>query len=538
MKQRKKAMIVAPQPEPTEAGAEILRAGGNAVDAAIACALVQGVVDPLMCGIAGFGSCGIYMPGKKFHGYIDAHAPAPLAAQPDMWAHLIEGEARDGYGFILKGRINDIGYQSICAPANLRMYHDAQREHGALPWEQVVEPAIHWAENGWSVRPHVHYWWSDEGAMGRAPNHERITYTPAARALYCRDDGSPKRVGDFVRNRAYGRTLRAIAKGGADAFYVGEIAEAIVADMQKHGGLITREDLRTWTTSRNEPLWGRYRGYDVSTNRPPGGGVMLIEMLNILEQFDLSAMEHNSPEYLRVVSEAMKRATIDKDLYVGDPKFVDVPIDRLNAREYAKAMADEIRRGVKAQVPRFNSGGPRKDTTQVSVIDKDGNCVTMTHSLGMPSGVITDGLGFMYNGCMGVFDPRPGRAGSIAPGKARFSSVVPSIFFKDGRPHLIIGAPGATQIAMGVLQVSLNALDFDMTMVEAVSAPRFSATSDAIDISNRIPRGTQKALEGMGYEVIRNAHTFGFAAVHAIRVHPDGLDGGADPGHDGVVIAV
>lgn len=538
MKQRKKAMIVAPQPEPTEAGADILRAGGNAVDAAIACALVQGVVDPLMCGIAGFGSCGIYMPGKKFHGYIDAHAPAPLAARPDMWEHLIEGEARDGYGFILKGRVNDIGYQSICAPANLRMYHDAQREHGVLPWEQVVEPAIHWAENGWSVRPHVHYWWSDEGAMGRAPNHERVTFTPAARALYCRDDGSPKRVGDFVRNRDYGRTLRAIAKGGADAFYVGEIAEAIVADMQKHGGLISREDLRTWTTSRNEPLWGTYRGYDVSTNRPPGGGVMLIEMLNILEQFDLASMEHNSPEYLRVVSEAMKRATIDKDLHVGDPKFVDVPIDRLNAKDYARTMAEEIRKGVKASVPRFNSGAPRKDTTQVSVIDKDGNCVSMTHSLGMPSGVVTDGLGFMYNGCMGVFDPRPGRAGSIAPGKARFSSVVPSIFFKDGRPNLIIGAPGATQIAMGVLQVSLNALDFDMTMVEAVSAPRFSATSDAIDVSNRIPRGTQRALEGMGYEVIRNAYTFGFAAVHVIRVHPDGLDGGADPGHDGVVMAV
>lgn len=538
MKQRKKAMIVAPQPEPTEAGADILRAGGNAVDAAVACALVQGVVDPLMCGIAGFGSCGIYMPGKKFHGYIDAHAPAPLAARPDMWEHLIEGEARDGYGFILKGRVNDIGYQSICAPANLRMYHDAQREHGVLPWEQVVEPAIHWAENGWSVRPHVHYWWSDEGAMGRAPNHERLSFTPAARALYCRDDGSPKRVGDFVRNRDYGRTLRAIAKGGADAFYVGEIAEAIIADMEKHGGLITREDLRTWTTNRNEPLWGMYRGYDVSTNRPPGGGVMLIEMLNILEQFDLASMEHNSPEYLRVVSEAMKRATIDKDLHVGDPKFVDVPIDRLNAKDYARTMAEEIRKGVKARVPRFNSGAPRKDTTQVSVIDKDGNCVSMTHSLGMPSGVVTDGLGFMYNGCMGVFDPRPGRAGSIAPGKARFSSVVPSIFFKDGRPNLIIGAPGATQIAMGVLQVSLNALDFDMTMVEAVSAPRFSATSDAIDVSNRIPRGTQRALEGMGYEVIRNTYTFGFAAVHAIRVHPDGLDGGADPGHDGIVMAV
>ena len=171
----------------------------------------------------------------------------------------------------------------------------------------------------------------------------------------------------------------------------------------------------------------------------------------------------------------------------------------------------------------------RADTTHVSVVDAEGNCVSMTHSLGMPSGVITDGLGFMYNGCMGVFDPRPGRAGSLAPGKARFSSVVPSIVFEGDRPHLVIGAPGATQIAMGVLQALLNALDFDMTMVEAVSAPRFSATSNAIDVSNRIPRGVQRELEARGYEVVRSPNTYGFAAVHAIRVHPDGLDGGADP---------
>ena len=190
------------------------------------------------------------------------------------------------------------------------------------------------------------------------------------------------------------------------------------------------------------------------------------------------------------------------------------------------------------EVPRFNTGAISKDTTHISVLDKDGNCFTMTHSLGMPSGVITPGLGFMYNGCMGVFDPRPGRAGSIAPGKARFSSVVPSIVFKDGKPHLIIGAPGATQIAMGVLHVILNALDFDMTMVEAVSAPRFSATSDAIDISNRIQFRVERELKEQGYPVVRSPYGFGFAAVHGIRVHEDGLDGGADPGHDGVVIAV
>ena len=538
MRYRKRAMIVAAQPEATEAGAEILKAGGNAVDAAMACAFVQGVVDPLMCGIAGFGSCGIAMPAAGFHGYIDFHAPAPLAVRPDMWADRIESEARDGYGFILRGRVNDIGYQAICAPASLRAYRDAHREHGRLPWEQILEPAVAWAEGGWTVRPHVGSWWAEDGQMGRAANHERLAFTPASRALYCRPDGTPKRVGDRVVNRDLGQTLRRIAKHGDEVFYEGEIAHAIVEDMRKHDGLIAAEDLRGWRTTRNAPLWGTYRRYRVSSNRPPGGGVTLLEMLNILEHFPLASLEHNSAEYVRLVAEAMKRATIDKDRHVGDPRFVDVPVDRLAGKPYAAEMAAEIRAGKKADVPRFNAGAPVQDTTHVSVMDAEGNCVTMTHSLGMPSGVVTAGLGFMYNGCMGVFDPRPGRAGSLAPGKARFSSVVPSIVWEADRPHLIIGAPGATQIAMGVLQVLLNALDFDMTMVEAVSAPRFSATGNAIDVSNRIPRGVERELQTMGYEVVRSPNTYGFAAVHAIRVHPDGLDGGADPGHDGIVMAV
>jgi gamma-glutamyltranspeptidase/glutathione hydrolase len=538
MRYRKRAMIVAAQPEATEAGAEILKAGGNAVDAAMACAFVQGVVDPLMCGIAGFGSCGIAMPAAGFHGYIDFHAPAPLAVRPDMWADRIESEARDGYGFVLRGRVNDIGYQAICAPASLRAYRDAHREHGRLPWEQILEPAVAWAEGGWTVRPHVGSWWAEDGQMGRAANHERLAFTPDSRALYCRPDGTPKRVGDRVVNRDLGQTLRLIAKHGDEVFYEGEIAHAIVEDMRKHDGLIAAEDLRGWRTTRNAPLWGTYRRYRVSSNRPPGGGVMLLEMLNILEHFPLASLEHNSAEYVRLVAEAMKRATIDKDRHVGDPRFVDVPVDRLAGKPYAAEMAAEIRAGKKADVPRFNAGAPVQDTTHVSVMDAEGNCVTMTHSLGMPSGVVTAGLGFMYNGCMGVFDPRPGRAGSLAPGKARFSSVVPSIVWEADRPHLIIGAPGATQIAMGVLQVLLNALDFDMTMVEAVSAPRFSATGNAIDVSNRIPRGVERELGSMGYEVVRSPNTYGFAAVHAIRVHPDGLDGGADPGHDGIVMAV
>jgi gamma-glutamyltranspeptidase/glutathione hydrolase len=232
----------------------------------------------------------------------------------------------------------------------------------------------------------------------------------------------------------------------------------------------------------------------------------------------------------------MKAATRDKDLFIGDPSFVDVPTDRLISKEYCAELAEGIRRGDKAKVARFNAGLPSKDTTQVSICDAEGNCISMTHSLGMPSGVITSGLGFMYNGCMGVFDPRPGRAGSLAPGKARFSSICPSILFQDDKPILVIGAPGATQIAMGVLQVSLNVLDFEMSMLEAVSAPRFSATSDVIDLSNRIPRSAERALNGLGYQTVRSplSHTFGW--VHGIRISTEGMEGGADPATDGMAL--
>ncbi len=538
MPARRQAMVVTAQPEATEVGADILRAGGNAVDAAIAVAFTQGVVDPLMAGISGFGSMGLFLPGQRLHEYIDFHSPAPAATRPDMWESLIESEARDGYGFVLRGRVNDLGYQSICVPASLRAYHDAHSRHGSLPWSEILQPAIEWARRGWRVRPHVHYFWSDEGQMGRVGSAERIAFSRSGRSLYCDPTGAPRRVGELVRNPDLANTLALIARDGADVFYRGEIADRIVEDMKANGGLLSREDLAGYRSRSVPPLWGEYRGLRVSSNQPPGGGVMLIEMLNILQRFDLAALGHNSTDYIRVVSEAMKQATVDKDRHVGDPAFVDVPLDRLLSSAHADETAARIRAGEKIRVPRVNSGRPSSDTTQVCVIDGDGNCVTMTHSLGMPSGVITDGLGFLYNGCMAVFDPRPGRAGSLAPGKARFSSVCPSLFLRDGQPALLIGAPGATQIAMGVLQACLNVIDFGMTMTEAVSAARFSATSDAIDLSNRISFRTERELQAQGYQTVREAFTFGFAAVHGIRIDGDRLDGGADPGHDGSAIGL
>ena len=209
--------------------------------------------------------------------------------------------------------------------------------------------------------------------------------------------------------------LRIIAKDGPDAFFRGEIADAIDADMRAHGGLLRRADLEKLQTSRNKPLSATYRNSRVTTNQAPGGGIMLLEMLRTLENFDLKSIGHNSVEYIRVVAEAMKAATRDKDLFIGDPSFVDVPTDRLISKEHCAEIAEGIKRGDKVNVVRLNAGLPSKDTTQVSICDADGNCISMTHSLGLPSGVITEGLGFMYNGCMGVFDPRPGRAGSLAP---------------------------------------------------------------------------------------------------------------------------
>jgi gamma-glutamyltranspeptidase/glutathione hydrolase len=316
------------------------------------------------------------------------------------------------------------------------------------------------------------------------------------------------------------------------------MAQEMVADIQAHGGHLTLEDFASYRTVRAEPLWGEYRGCRVATNQPPGGGIMILEMLNILDHFDLGAMKHNSPEYIRTVAEAMKYATIDKDTRVGDPEFVDVPVDEILSKDYAAGLARQISRGDISNVVRIESGQESRDTTHICVIDADGNAVTMTHSLGMPSGVVTDGLGFMYNGCISVFDPRPGRAGSLLPGKRRFTGMSPTIVFKGDDPFIIIGAPGGTFITMGILQGILNVIDFGMNMFEAVSAPRFTANSNTIDVSNRIPRFVTKELEQMGYPIARNYLSYAFAGVHGIRLMDGRLDGGADPGRDGMALAV
>ena len=230
-------IVTAPQPEAVEAGAEALQAGGNAVDAAIACALVQTAVDPMMCGIAGFGSMHVYMPGKGIHTCLDFHGRAPKSASEDMWADRIISETEDGFGFVLEGRINEVGYGSITTPMSLKAYDEALKRFGTMELGPLLEPAIHYAEDGFVVRPHVRYFWNmDESKLGRAPQSEKILSNPEARKIYARPDGSIPELGHVVKNPDMGKTLRRIAEHGVSDFYQGKIADQIAFDMAANGG--------------------------------------------------------------------------------------------------------------------------------------------------------------------------------------------------------------------------------------------------------------------------------------------------------------
>lgn len=533
-----KAIITAAQPEAAEAGAAVLRDGGTAMDAIIAAAAVQGVVDPLMCGIGGFGVLHVYDTKSGRHQVIDGQGGCPAGVTEDMWADRVVGETRDGFGFILKGFENECGHASVCVPGIVSVLARGHASFGRKAWSSLFASAVERAREGWIVRPHNRMVFTqNERQYGRMNYGEKLGITDDGRRIYLLENGDYKNLGDVIRNPELGKTLQILAEEGPDSFYTGSIGQAIVDDMERNRGLLNAKDLSSFEPDYQEPLRVTYRGYEFATNRPPGGGAMVAEMLKILGHFNLVELGHNTPEYIRVVSEVMRIATRDKDNHFSDPRFVDPDLDRLLGDDYTSSCANRIRRNERTFVPRLQRGDPR-DTTHVSCVDADGMVVSLTHSLGVPSGVIVPGTGFMLNGAMSVFDPRPGRPGSIVPGKRRFSSMCPSIVFRDGAPVLTLGAPGGTWIALGVLQVLLNVLDWGMGMQEAINAPRFVATGDILDISNRISYRVQDQMVAMGYEVKRSPLSYAFAGVHGISMFDQQLEGGADPQRDGMAIGV
>ena len=530
-----KATVIAAQPEAADAGVAILDAGGNAVDAAVACAMVQGVVDPQMCGIGGFGSLLLHIPRSRAIVNVDFHARVPLAARADMWESKILCEMDDGFGFALDGKMNDIGWNSICTPGTLLGFSEVHREYGRLSWPALLAPAIRCAEDGFRVRPHVSYCWNHKDKKGlRANNADRLRVTNYGRSIYCEPDGSPKRLGDRVCNPELAETLREVASEGADTFYKGSMAARICDSVKQNGGMLSDEDLRSYQTSWGAPVGTSYRNIQLFSNRPPGGGVSLAEMLNIAECFPLSGMRHNSAEYIHLMVEVMKFGCLDRERYVGDPRFVDAPIELLTDKGYASAIAERIKLGERAVVPRF-AINPPTDTTQLITYDDEGWLVTSTHSLGNPSGAIPDGLGFMLNGCMSAFDPRPGHVNSIAPGKSRTSGICPTIGLRNNHPYLAVGAPGGANIITSVFSTILNVVDFRMSAIEAVVAPRFSATGRSVLFQNRFPSAVIEELRDQGYPCVISESGYGPSGVHLMLIGDGVMSGAADPAYDGVV---
>jgi gamma-glutamyltranspeptidase/glutathione hydrolase len=520
------AIIVCPQPQAAEIGLEVMRRGGNAVDAAVTCAFVQGVIDPQMCGI---GGCGVMLVHSATGGdaLLEFYATAGSQTREDQWEHIFIREAADRYGYVLDGWVNDVGYQSVGVPGTVAGLHEALTRFGSITWEQAIAPAIPLARDGFAVTGFMHGNWITDYGPDVVPNLQRIQATLEARSIYTHD-GALYAVGERMVQADYARTLERLAREGPDIFYKGEIADEIATDFGANGGFITREDLAGYTVNVTEPLRGTYRGRQVVAAGPPAGGLTLLQMLNFLEGYDLRAQGWPSSEAARALVEAMAWAMADRELHIADPKFIEIPTGALADKQYAAKARDVVAAGDRAH--------DRADTTHVCVIDDAGNAVSLTHTLGSSSGVVTPGLGFGYNDYMNCFDPRPGRPNSVRPGKTRVTMMTPTFVFDKGRLRVVVGAPGGTKIVTAILQVLVNVIDHQMSPVEAVSAPRIDFQGDLVQAEGRIPLIVCEALEKRGHRVNRRTLNYDsyFARPQLIVAESDGfLHGASDPRKDG-----
>jgi gamma-glutamyltranspeptidase/glutathione hydrolase len=530
--------IVAPQPSAVEAGARVLLAGGNAIDAAVTAAFVQAIVDPQMCGIGGYALVALQMADSTDPIGIDAPALAGSKTTPAMWDNLVIGPNPDGWGYFLQGKVNDAGYTAICTPGWVKGMAAILARYGTISWADAIAPAIEVAEEGWLVSELTATRWRRQRAYPEACSLlDYISLNPEARRIYLKD-GEPYAMGEVLRNPDYAATLRSLAAAGPEDFYTGDLAQRMLTDLDANGAFVTAGDFADYALHENRIVQGEYRGYTVASAASPHGGPTLIAMLNILEGYDLAAMGHNTPDYIYTVGMAMKAAFADRNPYMADPRVSEVPEGWMISKARAAYWRDQIDSDTPIDVSFTPTGTPT--TTQVTVVDAQGNCISLTHSLGASSGVITPGMGFMYNNSMINFHPISGHRNSIGPGKARTTGMAPTLVYQDGKPILVLGAPGATRIITSVLQVILNVLDFGMSAGEATHAARFDCQTGPIRAHLRIPEYVCAEVRRRHPIVhIPQSHG-GFGLVQAITLDPVTRKraGGADSGTDGMALIV
>jgi gamma-glutamyltranspeptidase/glutathione hydrolase len=528
-----KGMINSPQPRATEAGLAILDVGGNAVDAAIAAAFVQAVIDPLNASLGGFGVAQVRPAGASESVVVSFHARAPLQARPEMF-ELVEALPTEPFAsgtYAVKGNANQIGYLSACVPGTVKGLCHLWNRFGSMDLPELLAPATAAARDGFVVTADNWSDWTEKVAPGRLDALSRFRATREAERIYS-PAGVLREIGDVVLNPDCARTLSRIAATGGDAFYSGDIATAIVGDFNSNGGLISADDLANYDVEVDAPLERGYHGRRVTVPEPPAGGLVVLDILGRLDRIDLAALGHNSPRYIRVVSSAMRQAFANMRRFLGDPEFVEIPMSKIlsgwpTAGASGSAGVEDVPHPAQAE-----------ETTQLTVVDELGTCVTVTQTLGAASGVVTPGLGFLYNGAMHRFDPIAGRPNSIAPRKRRTTGISPTIVWRGAEPEFILGGAGGLSIIGGVVQVLLNLVDFQMDPLTSVSLPRFHCEESVITLEGRFPSHIASALSSSGESVRLSARSYDrsvAASVHVVVRSADGrLAGGADPRHGGI----
>jgi gamma-glutamyltranspeptidase/glutathione hydrolase len=532
-----KGVVVCPQPRAADVGADVLQRGGNAFDAAVATAFAQMVTDPFMCGIGGMGTLHYFRADTGESGMIDFYNRAGSKVRPDMWEKDCKGRTPiSGYSLFDDYR-SEIGYTSIMTPgtpAGLGLFHE---QHCTLPWSELIAPAIVQAEEGIVVTPHAAGVWTRYAQPGIPGGMTRITKTAECARVYLHPEGRFYAVGEVVRLPDYARTLGRLARGGWKEFHLGSLGDEIARDLEENGSYVTRADIAGYRPDAGLPLEGRYRGYVVRSNPPPGSGATIIQMLQILEHFDLGRMHHSSAEHIDLVARAMAAAHEDRNEYLGDPRFADVPTDMLISKKRAAYWADRIKKG---EFPGKEETSPPGCTTHLCTMDEQGNAVSLTHTLGTASGVVTPGLGFNYNNSMKLFDPVPGRKNSMTPGKARTTGMVPTMLLENGKAVLVAGAPGGSVIISATLQAILNVVDFGMSPVEAVTVPRIHCEGLGIQAEATVQQAVVDKLRAMGHKVVHSPHSFEpiMSRAHVISTLGGTMRGAADPrGGAGVAYA-
>ncbi len=530
-------MIVCPEPLAAQAGQSAFEKGGNAIDAAIAAGFAQGVVNPLLCGLGGTGLLYYYAANEGRRVILDFGSTAGSRPVPQSWVDEYLGRAETVGRYIISSEANQVGHQSIMMPGFVKGCWDAYQRFGSgrVSWSELLAPSVKLARDGFEVYPYIAAFWrvSSGGDAGDArPGYPglmtKLNATPDAARFYLKPDGSPYQLGDWFRQPEMAATLERLATAGGDDFYTGQIGRGIASDFTKHDALITTDDIREYSVDEAEPVVGVYHGLDVTSAPAPSSGANVIQMLQILEHFDLGVLRHNSPDYIDMFARAQRATFADnvKLKCMDRLDAVDLEAEIVTA-ERATYWADRIKRGDRIIV---HGGAVDAGTTHLTCVDADLNVVCFTHSLGSiaGSGVVTPGLGFLYNNFLGHYHPLPGYPDSITPRK-RFGGGVPTIIFEDGRPRIAIGAPGGSRLITSVVQVIVNALDLGMDMRVAVSVPRFhSEEEQLLFLEPAFPEGTVERLREWGNDVQRSSY---MSRVQAIRIDPETLEleAGPDP---------